>query len=102
MPFNNGVDISAHHAEDVRAVFEGVVKQIVLLPAGYNQCILVQHGSYYTFYCKLGSVKVKTGDIVATGDVLGSLSETDSDLTLHFEIWNGTTKQNPEQWLRKK
>jgi len=101
MPFNNGVGITGNRNDEVRAVFQGVVKQIILLP-GYNQCILVQHGSYYTFYCKLGSVNVKLGDAVATGDLLGTLSETNGEHTLHFEVWNGTNRQNPEQWLRKR
>lgn len=100
---NNGVGITGSRSDDVRAVFQGVVKQIVLLSgSGYNQCVMVQHGSYYTFYCKLGSVKVKLGDSVATGDVLGTLSEINGEYTLHFEIWNDTKPQNPEQWLKKR
>ena len=101
MPFNNGVGIWGSKGDEVHAVFEGVVKQIVLLP-GYNQCVLIQHGSYYTFYCKLSSIKVKTGDAVATGEVIGALSEMDGEYSLHFELWNGTAKQNPELWLRKR
>ena len=101
MPFNNGVGISGNRNDEIRAVFQGVVKQIVLLP-GYSQCVLIQHGSYYTFYCKLGAVKVKVGDTVAAGDVLGSLAEIDKTYSLHFELWRGTEKQNPELWLRKR
>jgi len=101
LPFNNGIGISGNRGDEVRAVFQGEVKQIVLIP-GYNQCVLIQHGSYYTFYCKLGSVKVKTGDTVATGDVLGTLAEIDGTNSLHFELYKGTERQNPELWLRKK
>jgi murein DD-endopeptidase MepM/ murein hydrolase activator NlpD len=101
MPFNNGVGISGSRGDEVFAVFQGIVKKVVFI-SGYNQCILIQHGSYYTFYCKLGTVKVKTGDSVATGDVLGTLAEIDGEYALHFEVWNGTTKQNPELWLRKR
>lgn len=101
MPFNNGVGITVNQGDVVRSIFEGVVKQIVFVPI-YNQCIMVQHGSYYTFYCKLETINVKVGDKVTAGDVLGSLSKIDGEYTLHFEIWNGSTKQNPEQWLRKR
>jgi murein DD-endopeptidase MepM/ murein hydrolase activator NlpD len=102
MPFNSGVGISGGRGDEVRAVFNGTVKQIVLVP-GYNQCVLVQHGSYYTFYCKLSAVKVKIDDQVTTGDVLGTLAEIDGAYTLHFELWKGGTERlNPELWLRKR
>ena len=100
LPFNNGINISTRPASKVKAVFDGVVKQVIAVP-GYNQCILVQHGQYFTFYCKLAEVAVKVGDKVATGMVLGKLEQQGTTATLHFELWNGTTKQNPELWLKK-
>ena len=99
MPFNNGINISTSLKSKVHVVFNGTVKQIIAIP-GYNQCILVQHGSYFTFYCKLSDVFVKVGDNVKTGDELGALSATQNTSTLHFELWHNTTKQNPELWLR--
>lgn len=100
LPFNNGINISAPKESKVMVVFDGDVKQVIAIP-GYNQCVLVQHGNYFTFYCKLGSVAVKAGDKVKTGDVLGTLQVDNNTSVLHFELWNGTTKQNPELWLRK-
>ncbi len=100
LPFNNGINISTKPGSNVSAVFDGVVKQVIAIP-GYNQCVLVQHGKYFTFYCKLAEVEVKVGDNIAIGTVLGSLEKQGSTATLHFELWNGTTKQNPELWLKK-
>ena len=60
LPFNNGVNIALPEDAPVKAVFDGVVKQIVVMP-GYNKCVLVQHGNYFSFYCKLGSTAVKPG-----------------------------------------
>ena len=100
LPFNNGINISTRPASKVKVVFDGVVKQIIAIP-GYNQCVLVQHGQYFTIYCKLAEVDVKVGDSVSTGTVLGKLEQQGSTATLHFELWNGTTKQNPELWLKK-
>ena len=48
LPSNNGVDIALPHGTKVCAVFSGVVRQIVVMP-GYNKCVLVQHGSDFTF-----------------------------------------------------
>lgn len=99
LPFNNGVNISTDLNSKVSAVFDGTVKQVIAIP-GYNQCVLIQHGKYFTFYCKLSNVFVKVGDNVKTGQELGILSANQNTSTLHFELWNGTTKQNPELWLR--
>lgn len=100
LPFNNGINISTKPGSYVKVVFDGVVKQVIAIP-GYNQCILVQHGKYFTFYCKLSTVVVKVGDKVSTGTLIGALDPMGSTATLHFELWNGTTKQNPELWLKK-
>lgn len=99
LPFNNGVTISLSKGASVRAVFDGVVKQIVVMP-GYNKCVLIQHGNYFSFYCKLGSASVKPGDKVKTGDIIGTVDTIDGVTQLHFQIWKGTTPQNPELWLR--
>ncbi|MBR4771219.1 MAG: peptidoglycan DD-metalloendopeptidase family protein [Bacteroidales bacterium] len=99
LPTNNGVDITAARNAAVRCVFDGTVKQVLVMP-GYSQCVLVQHGTYYTFYCRLGKVSVKAGQKVSAGDSLGTLDVTDGSSVLHFQIWKGTDKQNPESWLR--
>ena len=100
LPFNNGINISTRPGSTVKVVFDGVVKQVIAVP-GYNQCVLVQHGQYFTFYCKLAKVSVKVGDKLSTGATIGTLETRSSTATLHFELWNGTTKQNPEHWLKK-
>ena len=99
LPENNGITIKTDKNAEVHCVFEGTVKQIVVMQ-GYGQCVLVQHGEYYTFYCKLRKVSVKSGQKVATGAVLGYLEADGSASTIHFQIWKGTQKQNPESWLR--
>lgn len=98
LPFNNGINISTASNAQVRAVFNGIVCQVVVMP-GYNQCVLVQHGEYYTFYCRLKQVSVKTGDKVSCGDVLGIVDTIGGGTQLHFQLWKGTSSQNPEPWL---
>lgn len=99
LPFNNGVNISTEAGADALCVFDGVVKQVLMMP-GYNQCILVQHGDYFTFYTKLEKIYVKSGQKVRTGDALGSLTVSDNESVIHFQLWKGTVKQNPENWIR--
>lgn len=99
LPFNNGITISLSKGEPIKAVLDGVVKQIVVMP-GYNKCVLIQHGNWFSFYCKLGSTSVKPGDKVKTGQVIGTVDTIDGMNLLHFQIWKGTSPQNPELWLR--
>lgn len=99
LPFNNGCNIATAAGEPVKAVFAGTVKNVAVMP-GYNQCVLVQHGDYYTFYCKLRDVRVGTGDKVKVGDVLGSVDTISGETQLHFQLWSGTNPQDPEMWLR--
>ena len=99
LPFNNGISIALAQGTSVKAVFDGEVKQIVVMP-GYNKCILVQHGNYFSFYCKMGSVSVKAGDKVKTGQSLGTVDTIGGETQLHLQIWSGKNPQNPETWLR--
>ena len=100
MPDNPGVTFSTTKNADVYCVFDGEVRKIIMMP-GYNQCVLVQHGTYFTFYCKLSKVSVKSGQKLKTGDKIGTLEADGEASSLHFQVWNGTDKQNPELWLKR-
>lgn len=99
LPPNNGVDIALAKGTDVKAVFDGVVTQVFVMP-GYNQCVLVQHGNYFTLYCKMKGLSVKAGDKVRIGQTLGTIDTINGQTQLHFEVWKGKDPQNPENWLR--
>ena len=99
LPQNNGVTIAVQKGAQAKAVFDGTVTRIVVLP-GYNQCVLIRHGAYFTLYSKLKSVAVKVGDKVRTGQVVGTVDTIGGEDQFHFELWNGSTPQNPENWLR--
>ncbi len=100
LPDNPGVTFSTTKGADVFCVFDGEVRKVFVMP-GYNQCVLVQHGAYFTLYCKLAKVGVKSGQKVSTGDKLGTLEADGNHSTLHFQLWNGTEKQDPERWLKR-
>ena len=99
LPQNNGVTLVVKRGSQAKAVFNGTVTQIVVLP-GYNQCVLVSHGNYYTLYSKLRTVAVKVGDKVTTGQVVGIVDTIGGEDLFHFELWKDSTPQNPENWLR--
>ena len=99
LPDNEGISIALANGTQVKAVFDGVVKSVIVQP-GYNKCVLVQHGDYFTFYCKLGTVSVKAGDKVSTGQVLGAVEPIGGSTQLHFQLWSSKGPQNPIPWLR--
>ena len=95
-PVQNGVVI-----QKFGQTYHPVFKNLKMVMPGYDQCVLVQHGEYFTFYCKLRQVFVKSGDKLNTGDRIGQISTNeDGNAELHFQLWKGTDKQNPETWLR--
>jgi len=99
---NYGVDIKADKDKNVRCVGEGVVAAIDWLP-GYGNVIIVSHkNSYRTVYSHVSEIFVSEGDRVKAGSVLALVDEGIDGYVLHFEIWKGRDKQNPELWLAKK
>ncbi len=99
---NYGVDIKADKDKNVRSVGEGVVAAIDWLP-GYGNVIIVSHkNDYRTVYGHVSEIFVSEGDKVKSGSVLALVDEGIDGYVLHFEIWKGRDKQNPETWLAKK
>lgn len=99
---SNGIDIQAERGADIRSVFDGEVSKVFSFP-GSNTCVIVRHGDYYTFYANIFDLFVKQGDRVKTGQSLGRIF-TDPDTgvsTMHFQLWQKTTKLNPAPWLSR-
>lgn len=99
---SSGIDIRARSGASARAVFDGVVTLVSQFP-GYNNCVIIRHGSYYTFYSNIETLLVKKGDVVKTNQSLGKIyTDVDTGASeMHFQLWQGTSKLNPEPWLRK-
>lgn len=98
---SSGIDIRSQSGAEAKSVFNGEVSYVAAIP-GYNTCIIIRHGTYYTFYGNIQTIYVKQGDKVTTGQSLGKVY-TDSDTgfsQMHFQLWRGTNKLNPEPWLR--
>ncbi|MBK5194931.1 MAG: peptidoglycan DD-metalloendopeptidase family protein [Proteiniphilum sp.] len=99
---SNGIDIQAQKGADIRSVFDGEVSKVFSFP-GSNTCVIVRHGDYYTFYANIYDLFVKQGDKVKTGQSLGRIyTDSDSGIsTMHFQLWQKTTKLNPAPWLSR-
>lgn len=99
---NNGVNINSAKGAKARAIFEGKVIRVLLVVDKY--AVLIQHGEYFTLYSNLEQVYVKAGDKVITRQPLGVVqtSEEDDKTELHLEIWRGSNKMDPENWIASK
>lgn len=98
---NSGIDIQTSPGADARAVFNGEVTRVFVVP-GYNNSIIVRHGNYLTVYSNLSQVYVKAGDRVSTRQAIGRIftdTEEGNATILHFQLWKEKTKLNPAPWL---
>ncbi|MEQ8907655.1 MAG: peptidoglycan DD-metalloendopeptidase family protein [Vicingaceae bacterium] len=100
---NNGIDISTKKGNMGRAIFEGTVSSIVIVPF-QGKAVIVKHGDYFTLYSYFKEVFVATGDKVDTKQNMGVLIDDDdgASSTMHFELWKVQNKLNPEGWIFKK
>ena len=97
---NNGIDITTSNNGEARAVYDGVVSKVIIIPNS-GKAILVRHGEYLSVYFKVKESYVQPGDNVVTKQSIGSIITDDASgkTELHFEIWKGKTILNPTDWI---
>lgn len=97
---NNGIDIQSAPGSTARAVFDGEVSGVITIP-GAQSAVIVRHGEYLTVYSNLASVQVKKGDKVKARQNIGKIyTDAEEKVTeVHLEVWKGTVKLNPADWL---
>ena len=99
---SNGISIATTKGARARAIFDGTVSKVVLIP-GRNTAVLIKHGNYYTVYDNLVTVNVKAGQQIKAKQEIGTIytdPETNSTV-LQLQIWKELEKLDPEQWLSK-
>jgi murein DD-endopeptidase MepM/ murein hydrolase activator NlpD len=87
----------------VRAVAKARVEYTSEDFGTYGQMIILNHGDgYYTLYGHLSEISVTESQEVASGATIGRVGDTGSlkGTVLHFEVRQGGTALNPEDWLQ--
>ena len=103
MEKNDGINIQTNRDETVKAVFDGVVSKIAILPPPFYEAVLVKHGEYITVYAKLSEVFVKSGQAIRKGERIGKvLTDKDGISEVHFMVWRNNQKLDPQNWLVRK
>lgn len=100
---NIGIEIKAPLGNPVQAVAGGKVTAITWQRGSGNIVIISHYGGFYTVYTHLQEIFVDELDDIQMGQIIGSVGESGSTKgpILHFEIWKGSEKLNPEDWLAK-
>lgn len=85
---HKGIDINLHKGDAVVAAFDGMVR-IASVKGGYGNVIIIRHyNGLETVYGHLSKIKVKPGQVVLAGQLIGLGGSTgrSSGPHLHFEV----------------
>ncbi len=85
---HTGVDIALNTGDNIYAAFDGVVR-VAKYNGGYGNMVLIRHyNNFETLYGHMSALKVKPGQKVKAGDVIGLGGSTGRSTGphLHFEI----------------
>jgi murein DD-endopeptidase MepM/ murein hydrolase activator NlpD len=94
---HRGVDLRVPSGTEVHAMAEGSVR-FAGTQSGFGNVVWLDHGgSILTVYAHLSTIRVRQGERVRRGEVLGLSGQT-GDATaphLHFEVWRGGHEVDP-------
>jgi murein DD-endopeptidase MepM/ murein hydrolase activator NlpD len=97
-----GLDFTAPVGTEVYSTGDGVVEEIETLAWGYGKNIVINHGfGYKTRYAHLSAFKVKVGQKVTRGQVIGLVGNTgkSTGAHLHYEVEKDGVKVNPMSYF---
>ena len=97
--FHEGMDFTAPVGTEIYATGDGVVSTVETSYTGYGKHVKIDHGfGYVTIYAHMSSFKVKVGQKVKRGDVIGLVGSTglSTGPHLHYEVVKKGTKVNPQ------
>jgi len=95
---HQGMDFTAPTGTPIFATGDGVVRRADNTASGYGNHIVIQHGyGYETLYGHLSKYKVKAGQRVKRGDVIGYIGSTGRSEAphLHYEVHKDGKPVNP-------
>jgi murein DD-endopeptidase MepM/ murein hydrolase activator NlpD len=98
--FHEGMDFTAPIGADIFATANGTV-QNAGWQQGYGNCVQINHGyGYLTLYGHMSSIKVRAGQTVKRGEVIGLIGSTGKSTGphLHYEVHYKGQIMNPQNY----
>lgn len=95
---HKGMDFTASRGTEVYATGDGVVEEIEKKRWGYGKSIIINHGhGYKTRYAHLSAFKIRKGQKVKRGELIGLVGSTGKSTGphLHYEVVVNGKKVNP-------
>ena len=96
--FHKGMDFSAKTGTPIFATGDGIVRKADASLSGYGNHIEISHGyGYLTLYAHLSKYKVRAGQKVKRGDIIGYVGSTGRSEAphLHYEVHKNGEVVNP-------
>lgn len=93
-----GIDFTADTGTEVYATGNGIVVECETKMWGYGKSVIIDHGyGYKTRYAHLSEFKVKKGDRITRGQLIGLVGSTGKSTAphLHYEVERNGKKVNP-------
>ena len=101
---HKGVDFAAPKGTPIYATGDGVVISVKTVFGGYGKHIEIDHGfGFTTRYAHMNEFKVKKGQKVKRGDLIGTVGNTGSSTAphVHYEIMKDGRFVNPVNYFFK-
>mgnify|MGYP002936757218 FL=1 len=98
--FHSGMDFSAKVGTDIYATGDGKVT-MAGWKQGYGNCVMIDHGyGYETLYGHMSKFKVRVGQKVKRGEVIGAVGNTGKSTGphLHYEVIVRGRYDNPSKY----
>lgn len=96
--FHAGMDFTAKSGTPIYATGDGIVARADNTASGYGNHIVIRHGfGYETLYAHLSKYKVRKGQKVQRGDIIGYVGSTGRSEAphLHYEVHKNGEVVNP-------
>jgi murein DD-endopeptidase MepM/ murein hydrolase activator NlpD len=98
MKFHSGLDFAAPSGTPIYSTGDGVIEEASLSDVGYGNHVVVNHGyGYKSLYGHMVRMKVKRGQTVKRGDVVGWVGSTGKSTGphCHYEVSKNGSKVDP-------
>lgn len=101
VPINSGgVTFEGNKGAAARCIFDGKVTAV--LDTGNYTFVLVRHGKYISVYCNLDNVRVKGGENIKAGDIIGDIAVDvkEGNPRMLFQLRQEKKTLDPAEWLK--